>query len=494
MGLIKHIREVFSGFARVRQAPGGSVGARMQSNSFVNFVINLFSDWDTKQEEEIFQDMYCYDDAVGGGIDRVSTMCGQAFIGFEACSNEEMFTDGPPPDKKKLDEMVRRANYLKIKNDLSSVAATYGGVLSMYGLLVLHEDPGTYDIDILPNSLITFLDYESRITTPPTDIKKQVITKANIVCVNEPVPDLMDKYPVSECYIVKMRDIPLWAKDRLCRLTYGLYPVSPLQRAIIPVWQKSIIIAIDAMWRWANVPRDHHKLNSEMFSLDKFPGSDMVSVVDQSIKAADKVIKAYAAEVSAKAPDQGYVTLDTVTIEPLEHANAGYMAPNDLLTQISDQVWGAIAIPKSIVTGVSGNSYASELTIANYTNTMILHLAGRATIPILENMKKRLQSYNKGYPVDYLKVKLEFKLATTELDEIKRGAAMASTNCYTIDECRNETGHSHLDPKDYDKMPGAVNAASSMKNEMNYPDTPQSANQRPTVAGMSKAEKSVSAT
>ena len=30
---------------------------------------------------------------------------------------------------------------------------------------------------------------------------------------------------------------------------------------------------IDLLWRWSNVPREHHKLSSELFTLDKFEGT-----------------------------------------------------------------------------------------------------------------------------------------------------------------------------------------------------------------------------
>jgi len=322
-----------------------------------------------------------------------------------------------------------------------------------------------------------------------------VITQCNWIVTDELIPQLQKEYPIEECYIVRIRNTPVWEYDKRGRMTFGLYAVSPLQRAIIPVWQKRIIMAIDAMWRWANVPRDHHTLNSEMYSLDKFAAAGGIDeMIAAAKKSAEVDCQSYADMISAKLPDQGYVTLDTVKITPIEHATAGYMAPNELFTQITDQIWGAINVPKSIVTGVSENSYASELLISNYTNTKVMKIAKKVSKPILENIKKRLLQIDSSYPVEYLDIKLDFTLAATEIDQVKKAAALGTTGCYTYDEVRSVTKHPKLKKEQYGQLVRAGATIGSDGNyedpEPKYPDTPQSRNQRPTTPGMSKSEKS----
>lgn len=494
------IKEVFSGVSKIRDPifGGGTIAAKRVANSFTNFIIGL-TPWDTMGEEEIFEQMYSWEPEVGGGIDKVGTMVGQAFQFYEAANIESLFIpDFKKPDPELVERMVKHANYMGEVNDHTEVMEVYGELLSMYGNIYIHENPITYALTILPNRKVTLLDDLSRIMSPTMEIDKQIITEVNWIVTDEMVPILQKEYPMSECYIVKIRNTPLWMFDNRKRNTFGLYAVSPLQRAIIPVWQKRIIMAIDAMWRWANVPRDHHKLEAEMYSLDKFPG-DITSKMAAAKSAAEADCNGYANMINSRMPDQGYVTLNTVEIIPIEHPTAGYMAPNELFNQITDQIWGAINVPKSIVTGVSANSYASELLISNYTNTKVMQIAKKVSKPILENTKKRLLAINPDYPVEYLRVKLDFTLAATEIDQVKKSVAMATSGVYTYDECRAVTKHPILRKDQYGQLvkPGATIGSDGDYEEPEvptpgYPDTSQSKNSRPTGAGMSKAEKSTS--
>lgn len=497
MGVVQRVKEVFSSVARIRDPifSGGTVAARRVANSFTNFIIGM-TDWDTKSEEDIFEQMYAWEPEVGGGIDKVGTMVGQAFQYFEYANIDDIFIPGgTKPSYEKLEQMVKHANYLAMKNDMTEVMEVYGELLSIYGNIYIHEDQTTYSLEVLPNKKITLLDTLERIMTPLIDISKMVITSVNWIVVDETVPHLEKQYSIDECYIVKMRSTPIWQTDIRGRMTYGLYAVSPLQRAILPVWQKRIIMAIDAMWRWANVPRDHHKLDAEMYSLDKFAGAGGITeMMDMAKQRAEADCNAYADMLSNKLPDQGYVTLNSVEIVPIEHSNTSYMAPNELFMQITDQIWGAINVPKSIVTGVSSNSYASELLISNYTNTKIMQIAKKVSKPILENTKKRLLAIDPSYPVEYLRVKLDFTLAATEIDQVKKSVAMAGSGVYTYDECRAVTKHPVLHEEQYGQLvrKGAIIGPDGdyVDPQPNYPDTPQSRNQRPTMVGMSKAEKS----
>ena len=116
--------------------------------------------------------------------------------------------------------------------------------------------------------------------------------------------------------------------------------------------------------------------------------------------------------------------------------------------------------------------------------------------PILENTRKRLLAIDPTYPVEYLRVKLDFTLAATEIDQVKKSVAMAGAGIYTYDECRAVTKHPKLHKEQYGQLvrKGATIGADGEYEdpEPKYPDTPQSRNQRPTGVGMSKAEKSTS--
>lgn len=494
---LRKVKEVFSSISKIRDPifNGGTIAAKRIANSFTNFIIGM-TNWDEMPEEDIFEQMYAYEPEVGGGIDKLGTMVGQCFQFFEYANPEDIFIPGKAvPSFEVLEKMVKHANYMARSLDVTESMEVYGELLPMFGNIYIHENPDTYALTVLPNRKVTLLDSLDRITNPPMDIDKQVITTVNYIVTDERIPNLQKEYKIEECYIVRIRNTPLWMQDNMKRMTFGLYAVSPLQRAIIPVWQKRIIMAIDAMWRWANVPRDHHALDAEMYSLDKFAGAGGITeMMDAARAAAEKDCQAYADMISNKLPDQGYVTLNTVEIKPIEHSNTSYMAPNELFGQITDQIWGAINVPKSIVTGSSDSSYASEVLISNYTNTKVVQIARKVSKPILENIKKRLLAIDDTYPVEYLQVKLDFTLAATEIDQVKKAAAMGTTGVYTYDEVRAVTKHPKLKKEQYGQLVRAGATVGSDGDyddpEPKYPETSGSANQHATSPGMSKAEKS----
>ena len=500
-GGLKKIQEVFSsGFSlRDNIKPVSTSTANVTSNDYTKFLLGMTSDWITIPEEEIFTQMYIWESEVGSAVDKIGTMVGQAFMGFDFIDPDEIYLpSGDKPEVDILVDMKNAANYLRILYDVDEIVRVYGELIQLFGNFYVWEDPDILKLYILPNQKVTLLDNLDRISGNSEDLENMTITECNYIVVDEGVPNLQKVYPIDECYIVRIRDTPIYVNDRFGRKTYGLYATSPCQRAIIPVWNSRIIKSIDSMWRWANVPVDHHKLSSLMYSLDKFPIGDMDERMASASAAAELDCTNYANNIASKTPDQHIITTDGVEIVPIEHSTAGYMQPNDLLEQINTQIWSAMNIPKFVVTGTSDSSYASELLISNYMEAKIVEITRKVMKPILENTRKRLALLypGKNFPVDYLQTNVDFALAATEIDKVKKSVAMAGGEIYTYDECRKPTGHSTLKPDQYNKIVRKgrdIEPDGTYKvgeNESIYPDTSTSRNQRPTSPGMSKAEKS----
>lgn len=497
----KKVREVFSSASQKILYPifaGGESAANNASNSVINFILGM-TKWEVIPEEEIFEQMYCWEPEVGAGIDRIGTMVGECFQFFEAADQEELFLgeDVALPSDEILNKMVRHAKYLAEKDCVRETFSVYGEMLSMYGNLYIHENPD-YSLEILPNKNVTLVDRKDRMTNPSVNMRDQVITRANYIIVNENIPDLRDEYDAADCYIVKIRDTPVWSTDILGRSTFGLYAVSPLQRLITTVWQMRIITVVDLMSRIANVPRDHHKLNAEMYSLDKYPGDFQEKVNSaKSMAAAD--CESHARKISGMMPDEHVVSLNTLEISPIEHSNVKYMGQNEIINQLSDKIWTSINVPKSIVTGISSSSYASELIMTNHAAIKIKDITAKVSEPILENMKKKLKALNSNYPVEYLRVKMDFSLANTDIDNVRQMSAMSVSHCYTYDECRAKTKTPALRKEQYGQLVSQNGTIGDDGNYeipentgLKYPDTSQSKNQRPTMAGMSSSEKAMS--
>jgi hypothetical protein len=283
---------------------------------------------------------------------------------------------------------------------------------------------------------------------------------------------------------VKYKDTPVFAKDSRGRTTFGIYCPSPLHRTILPVWWKRQTMIIDIMWRLRNVPREHHKISADMFSLDKYAG-DINTRRTAAQAAATTYLDNYVESIKTQMPDQGYATLDTVSISMIENRSSGYMQTNELISQINDQIWSALNMPKAMIAGESTSSYASELIIANYVTQKVDQLSNKIKPIILKVLRARLRSTNPTYPVDRLDIKMELEIAATELEVFRQMAIMGQLGVFTESEIREQAKFRPLredQRKDIvDKSKGNIDT--SIPNSRPNPQTPQSAEQHATDSG-----------
>jgi len=416
---------------------GGMTASRNITSQLANFLISK-SRFEQMTEEEIYEELYMREAEIGASVDKFSTMVAESFQYFIYDKSKKL-KDLPDAllsninyDENLADEMVNAANQMKKNLKIKGIIEVYAEIVHTQGQLYL-EILDDLSLTILPNKDITIVDNLNRIDgTGDPNIK---MTQSNYLIVLEGWSQYQRIIPKEKFYIVKYKETPVHCFDLRGRQTFGLYAVSPLKRAVIPVWQKRQITIIDILWRWSNVPRDHHTLDMEMFTLDKFVGTkDEKMVAAQS--AVNNMIAAYAKALEDKVPDQGYVTTSAIKITPIEHSSSNYMAPNDIILQITDQLWGATGVPKSIVTGSSSNSYASELIVSNYMAVKVIATANNILDVIIDNIKKRLLLINARYPVDLLEAKLKFELANTKLERYRQEAVMAGIGVYTEDEIR----------------------------------------------------------
>lgn len=245
--------------------------------------------------------------------------------------------------------------------------------------------------------------------------------------------------PYSEIVHIKYKDTPLILRDRLGRMTYGVYSISPLTRAIVPIWWKRQITIIDILWRARNVPREHHQVSAGVFSLNQFDGRDWTEKRNKATTESLKFMQSYRDSMSAQPPDSGLVTLDTVKVTSIG-GNATYMQTNELLQQIEDQIWTALNIPPSMINGKGTSSYASELVISNYVSGKVIQLAEKIKPAILDLIRKRCLAINPEFPVYKLDIKLELAMAASEMEALKQSVLMRSAGVYTEDEIRARGG------------------------------------------------------
>lgn len=508
MGIISSIKKVFefSAGQKFTSTASGSSAAVGNVKNFVNWMI-ANSDFAQYSEEDLYEHFYKYEPEVGGSIERMSAMVRESFKYFtvenftsydnlmDVQLNDFEMTLGQA-DLSLTNEMLDVANYLSKKLKIPDLYEMYSEIIQLHGMLLLEKD-GLSQI-VIPNARATIIDDKKRISGNVTDKNGAVtvITESKYIVIDEqePTERIIDNF-----IIKKFRDTPISMKDKFGRDTYGIYAISPLQRAIIPIWQKRLIVINDVIWRNKNVPREHHTISTDAFNPLTYQGtpSEIKQAIDGDVR---RTLSSYKSTVEDQPSDMVYITTDAVNIKSIEHTGTAYMSPNELLNQISSQIWSSLNVPKSIVEGSSSSSYSSEVLMSSYTAMRVRQLAEKVGDVILENMKERLLAINPKYPVDILTIKHDFVLDNNKLEALKGAALAASLNSYTRSELREmATGDAPLTEQQLinDVIINTGNDINGLMNHQNEkststnisvnnrPLTSISKNQQPTTQGSS---------
>lgn len=239
----------------------------------------------------------------------------------------------------------------------------------------------------------------------------------------------------------------------------------------------------DTMWRIMNVPREHHQVSAEMFNLNNYTG-DMNSRRQQAREDAQRFLSEYVSQMKRRMPDQAYATLDSVKITKLDNRSGSYMQTNELLNQINSQIWMALNMPRSMISGESTGSYASELVIANYVTQKVNQIAHRIKPVILRILRDRLRAINSSYPVDDLDLFMDLDIAVSELERFRQIAIMADVGVFTEDEIREFVQYKPLTDEQRSKIVRKeVKSSSTSVPTDSSPETPISRLQHATDSG-----------
>jgi hypothetical protein len=448
---------------------GSPAAATAVTSSLANFLIGL-TNFDDLNERDIYEQMFVWEPEIAAVVNKVAEMVRSSYdcfmliddsnfdnipedlkIGYEIEGDENSLGEGEEETESgeiaavitqgnvktantiKRDAMKDTANEIARRLDIPSIIETWAAVLYLHGEIYLEKHPNL-SLTILPNNRITIIDDEDRVlmnANPNT-----IITDENFLVIDERLPT--ERVLTKDQFIhIKMNDIPLNILDTKGRQTFGIYAISPLHRAVIGVWMKRQVYIIRTLWGWANVPREHHVVNAEAFSFDKFPGTPQQKR-EAAEKAIRKFIMGYASGLKTDAPDQKYVTSSNIEIRNIEHAGNAFMDDDRFLEQIDDTIWDALGMPKSVIRGLSDGSYASELIVASGASLRIEQIARRISRVILDNMRERLLLIESDYPVDHLDIKISFEIAESRLEKAKIAQLKKDLGVCTVTEIREE--------------------------------------------------------
>lgn len=441
--------------------------------------IQKISNFDNRNIYDSFENMYAYSPEVGGAIDRFSSLVALSYKGFYLQHTGEEATE---QDKK----LLELANKLDEHYNLREMFEVLSELLLMYGNVFIHVKKGKNgfpQLRILPNKYVTIVDDRDKVNK--IDVIK-TMTKAKYYVVNEGKinPSMpIEIIPADQIIHIKYKNTPIFWADKFGRPTYGLYSISPLMRTIFPeMWKRQTMIT-DILWRYRNVPREHHVVSSNSFNLQNYTGTLQERL--QKAKAdAEKMIAEYAEMIQSQEPDQGYVTLDNITIKRIDSSAGKYAEPNQLIQQMTDYIWMALNIPESVVSGKSKGSYASELVVSSYLTAKVIRIAEKIKGALITFVRDTIKAIDDSLPVKNLDIKIELIMDTNRMELFRQAAIMADLGVFTPDEIRKMLGYPELrgDPliRDKTKKIGSKSVGDVVADEMRktggseYPITPQS--------------------
>jgi len=302
--------------------------------------------------------------------------------------------------------------------------------------VVAFDDVGVQQIKPLPITKLTIVEDEKQIGDASAKIQEE-----KIYVLNEMQPDVEQRFPENENQRVFHFSIDNEAeevRDSLHRWTFGVWSESPLEclRTSL-LWKQAVRIA-DVLWRYRNVPREVHQLDTSMFVPEKYAGANYEEQIQKATAAAEAYLKDYASKISKKKVDQGYVVGSNVKqIYYVEPQKTTYSAPNDLVEQINKTIREGVGAYE-----IGKGTYATELVIASYVILMPDHLAYKIKRELLELLRLHLKKKFKTPDEELAKLDIRLSLVLDILkgELVRQMAILAATGTQTIDELRAYIG------------------------------------------------------
>lgn len=505
-----------------RPAVAGTAAHQTNNSEFVNW-LNGISNFSTMTRDDLVEHLYTTEPEIASAVDSFALMVRNSFQFFDIVNYNEIdnlpdkleiddatldFTKGHELEKK----MVDVANAIGREQDIKSLYEQYAAILKLHGTaFILINDNGS--LTILPNDRVTIIDKQDRIqglgygNTEYEDI----ITEANFLVLDENF-NTQKIFPKNKFMIIRFHDTPVYIEDKKGRVTYGIYGVSPLRRAIIPVWYRRILMSNDALWRYKAMPRMDFALEGDSFNTANFTGTPEVRL-QKAQHAAGNAIEATKSALEDMAPDQALVHLDTTKVGIIEPSTATHLDTNGCIEQMNNAIFTAIGLPRSIIEGMSSSNYAGELVIYSHANNKVVQIADKISKVILTAMKRKLLIKNPAYPIDLLDIKINYDMSSSSgLELAKQAQLMHALDAFTEDEIREKMGYKPLTKEQKAEIEKRKESNESIDNDndngetpinnggqlgaqengtVNYPTTSHSAMSQPTDNPTSKINKAL---
>ena len=374
--------------------------------------------------------MYQYDSDVYGAVNRKARLIQRTYHGIIIKPGRQLSDD----EKRLLEQANRLATQLHFNELFFSIAKH----LLIYGDDILYKSTNGQLVR-LPIRYLTILESRNQIM----DLSAQVF-KRKLYVLNEEDESKRRIFTADEVLHFSIDPLGDEVYDRMGRYTFGVWSISPLEPIRTLCFFKQQILTADILWRARNVPRIQHKLDLSMFNPDRFKGSTLEERLNAARQAAQNIIDEYRQNVAQKkSPLQDWITDKSVEIEYIEPKTARYMSPNDLLDQMSREIYTSIGVSESAVRGRTRGTFASELVVSSYLTADAFEIARNIARVLLEYLKEKLRE-KFGDNVDKLDIKLQLILDIDRSELVRQVAVLRSTNILTSDELREMLGYEPL--------------------------------------------------
>ena len=220
------------------------------------------------------------------------------------------------------------------------------------------------------------------------------------------------------------------------------------------------------LWRYRLIPREHHQLKSDAFKPELYAGKNAEEKIQNAKSAAINAISEYKRNIERIHADQGYVTLDNVTISILE-PKSKYSQPNEFINQLNGNIAAAIGIPMSIFTGSSKGSYSSFLALISLIIARAKYIVSIIKPKLFSWLIDKLPQRIKPI-TDKLDLVFDLVLEKDKIDVARQLAILKESGIFTVDELRALWGAPTIDPE---KLP--------FNNQHKHTETPKEIASRP---------------
>lgn len=390
----------------------------------------------TKNEKMVFRLLKESDPELAGAIDRISKMVRVSYDGIGLKTEETIATNE--------EELTKALKEFEDEYNIQSYFYTIADQLQTYGdavyVTTFEEGIGLSQFVSLPMEYLTAVETTAQIT----DVNTQIFT-ANIFVLNETSEEKQRTWTSDEVTQFSLNKRAATVYDLLRRYTYGVWSVSPIESLKSTLMWKLVLKINDIMLRQHLVPRQHHKIDLSAFNPMNFPGETLEARFAAAQTAAMLYLKKYKETVATpmKQVDKSVITGMDVIIEYLEPKGVSYVDPNNLVKEINQSIWAAIAPIETAVTGRGERSYASELVVSSYSILVAETLGDIIRDQMLEIVKKHIQSKYPGvYDADLnnIQMNIQLVLGIERGERIRQGAVMMASDALTADEFRAMVG------------------------------------------------------